>query len=103
MFCYLLLFFPLLDFKMTIPSLSIDVTGFEDAWSFRLSQGDEPLQPHTCDSHSFRKPNELVMMVHVISRETGRRVQLSEVVIVFEEKEFKKISSYHQEVLFKAA
>ncbi len=88
---------------MTIPSLSVDVSGFEASWAHRLSLGDEPLPPHTCDSHSFRRPNELVMMVHVISRETGRRVKLSEVVLVFEEQEYRKIASVHEEILFKAA
>jgi len=91
------------NFQMDIPAFNITaVRGFESAWAIRTSMGVDPLHPHILNSHSFTSQHQVHCYCEVINKDTGKRMQLSEVTITFEPKNHNKIMQYQQNIIFMA-
>jgi NAD(P)H dehydrogenase (quinone) len=90
-------------FQMNIPAFNINaVRGFEAVWAIRASMGAEALHPHILNSHSFTSQHQVHCYCEVINKDTGKRLQLSEVTITFDPKNHSRILQYDQNNLFMA-
>ena len=96
---FLCLFFS--SVNMTIPAYGLDIVGLDAIWGVRGSMGNDKLNPHTCDSHTFPDNHTVKFFAHVIDPTTGKRKQLSECTATFEEGN-DLVVHYHQENLFMA-